>query len=100
VDYRRDQTVDDLIIFPLEWGAWMEAAQAGDAALYRRLLTEIGVWLMRQYADHLPPSLAVAARRNTLLAIHQKRHTYDPVKPFEPWLIAIMIHASKGFARR
>jgi len=27
-----------------------------------------------------------------LLAIHQKRHTYDPARPFEPWLAAVARH--------
>jgi RNA polymerase sigma-70 factor (ECF subfamily) len=29
------------------------------------------------------------AVQDTLLAIHEKRHTYDPARPFEPWLAAI-----------
>ena len=29
------------------------------------------------------------AVQNVLLAIHEKRHTYDPVRPFGPWLAAI-----------
>jgi hypothetical protein len=29
------------------------------------------------------------AVQNVLLAIHEKRHTYDPSRPFGPWLAAI-----------
>jgi RNA polymerase sigma-70 factor (ECF subfamily) len=29
------------------------------------------------------------AVQDTLLAIHEKRHTYDPARPFGPWLAAI-----------
>jgi RNA polymerase sigma-70 factor (ECF subfamily) len=29
------------------------------------------------------------AVQNVLLAIHEKRHTYDPGRPFGPWLAAI-----------
>jgi RNA polymerase sigma-70 factor (ECF subfamily) len=29
------------------------------------------------------------AVQDALLAIHEKRHTYDPARPFEPWLAAI-----------
>ena len=31
----------------------------------------------------------LTAVQDTLLAIHQKRHTYDPSRPFAPWLAAI-----------
>jgi RNA polymerase sigma-70 factor (ECF subfamily) len=30
--------------------------------------------------------------QDTLLAIHRARHTYDPDRPFEPWLAAIARH--------
>jgi RNA polymerase sigma-70 factor (ECF subfamily) len=29
------------------------------------------------------------ATQDTLIAIHEKRHTYDPARPFEAWLAAI-----------
>ena len=72
-----------------DWGALMMAAQAGDAGLYRRLLDEIGTWLRRYFARRLPPAMVDDAVQDTLLAIHQKRHTYDPARPFAPWLAAI-----------
>jgi len=67
----------------------MAAAQAGDAAAYHRLLAELGFWLHRYYARRLPRAMIDDAVQDTLLAIHQKRHTYDPQRPFEPWLAAI-----------
>jgi len=72
-----------------EWDALMVAAQSGDAVAYHRLLTEVGGWLKRYYARRLPPAFVDDAVQDTLLAIHRKRHTYDPVRPFEPWLAAI-----------
>ena len=71
------------------WGPLMIAAQAGDAAVYHRLLVEIGAWLRRYYARRLPPSMVDDAVQDTLMAVHEKRHTYDPARPFEPWLAAI-----------
>lgn len=71
------------------WGALMASAQAGDAVAYRRLLGELGGWLHRYYARRLPHAMIDDAVQDTLLAIHQKRHTYDPARPFEPWLAAI-----------
>jgi RNA polymerase sigma-70 factor (ECF subfamily) len=67
----------------------MIAAQAGDAAVYHRLLSEIRGWLRSYYARRLIPSMVDDVVQDTLLAIHEKRHTYDPSRPFEPWLAAI-----------
>ena len=46
-------------------------------------------WLRRYYARRLPPSMTEDAVQDVLLAIHEKRHTYDPARPFGPWLAAI-----------
>jgi RNA polymerase sigma-70 factor (ECF subfamily) len=67
----------------------MVAAQAGDAGAYHHLLGEIGAWLRRYYGRRLPPAMVDDAVQDTLMAIHEKRHTYDPARPFEPWLAAI-----------
>ena len=72
-----------------DWSALMAAAQAGDGAGYHRLLTEIGGWLRQYFARRLPPGMVDEAVQDTLLAIHLKRHTYDPLRPFGPWLAAI-----------
>ena len=71
------------------WAAFMEAAQSGNAGVYYRLLTEISAWLQRYYARRLPPAMVDDAVQDTLLAVHEKRHTYDPSRPFGPWLAAI-----------
>lgn len=72
-----------------EWGSLMAAAQDGHGGAYRRLLDELRRWLLRFYARRLPPSLVDDAVQDTLLAIHQKRHTYDRDRPFRPWLAAV-----------
>jgi RNA polymerase sigma-70 factor (ECF subfamily) len=71
------------------WGSLMAATQAGNAGAYHRLLVEIRIWLRRYYARRLPPSMVDDAVQDTLMAIHEKRHTYDKARPFEPWLAAI-----------
>ena len=43
----------------------------------------------RDDARRLPPSMTEDAVQDVLLAIDQKRHTYDPARPFGPWLAAI-----------
>jgi RNA polymerase sigma factor (sigma-70 family) len=72
-----------------DWSALMQAAQAGNAERYHRLLVEVGAWLRGYYARRLPPAMVADAVQDTLLAIHEKRHTYDPSRPIEPWLAAI-----------
>lgn len=74
---------------PHGWGALMAAAQAGEAAPYRRLLAELRPWLLRYFARRLPPSAVEDAVQDTLVAIHAKRHTWDPARPFGPWLAGI-----------
>jgi RNA polymerase sigma factor (sigma-70 family) len=72
-----------------QWGQLMAAAQGGHGGAYRRLLSEIDPWLHRYYARRLPPSMVDDAVQDTLIAIHTKRHTYTPERPFRPWLAAI-----------
>lgn len=74
---------------PLGWGALMVAAQAGQPGPYRRLLSELRPWLLRYFARRLPPSAVEDAVQETLLAIHAKRHTWQPDRPFGPWLAGI-----------
>jgi len=72
-----------------DWRALMVAAQSGNAGVYRRLLTEVGVWLHRYYARRLPSAMVDDAVQEVLLALHEKRHTYNATQPFGPWLAAI-----------
>ena len=67
----------------------MAAAQRGHADAYQRLLSEVRAWLMRFYGRRLPPSHIEDAVQDALLSMHEKRHTYDPSRPFRPWLGAI-----------
>jgi len=71
------------------WNAMMAAAQSGDASSYHSLLSEVAAWLRRYYARRLPPAMIDDAIQETLIAIHEKRHTYDPARPFGAWLAAI-----------
>ncbi|MGY2733754.1 sigma-70 family RNA polymerase sigma factor [Sphingomonas sp. UYP23] len=72
-----------------QWGQLMAAAQDGHAAAYRRLLDELRHWLKGFYARRLPPAVVDDAVQDTLIAIHEKRHTYDRERPFKPWLMAV-----------
>jgi RNA polymerase sigma factor (sigma-70 family) len=71
------------------WDTLMAAAQGGDASAYHRLLSEVAIWLRRYYARRLPPAMIDDTIQVALIAVHKKRHTYDPSRPFGAWLAAI-----------
>jgi RNA polymerase sigma-70 factor (ECF subfamily) len=77
---------------PDDWGGLMVAAQNGHGGAYRRLLGDVSAWLTRYFQRRLPPGEVDDAVQETLLAIHRRRHTYDPQYPFGPWLAAIAKH--------
>ena len=74
---------------PDVWARLMIAAQGGDKAAYRLLLDELQVWLTRYYRRRLPPDSVDDAVQDALIAVHTKRHTWDPARPFAPWLSGI-----------
>ena len=71
------------------WAGLMAAAQDGNGGAYRRLLAEVEIWLQRYFGRRLPASEVEDAVQETLLAIHRRRHTFDPRQSFGPWLAAI-----------
>jgi RNA polymerase sigma factor (sigma-70 family) len=83
------QRMDGQPTAPDEWGGLMVAAQDGHGGAYRRLLSEISDWLERYFRRRLPPGDLDDAVQETLLAVHRRRHTYDPRYPFKPWLAVI-----------
>jgi RNA polymerase sigma-70 factor, ECF subfamily len=79
----------------------MERVQDGDRQAYRELLEDIGPVVLefarRRVADrHEVEDVA----QETLIALHRARHTYDPARPFEPWLFAIARNVVADYHRR
>src|SRR5262249_30438091 len=88
-----------------EWAALMAAVQTGDAAAYRRLLTAIAPYLRGIAARyHRERADIEDSVQDVLLTVHAVRHTYDPARPFKPWLVAIarrrIIDRLRGQGRR
>jgi RNA polymerase sigma-70 factor (ECF subfamily) len=79
----------------------MAHAQSGDREAYRRLLIEITPYL-RALAGrrHRDPGDVEDAVQDILLTLHAIRHTYDPARPFAPWLVAIANHRLVDRLRR
>jgi RNA polymerase sigma-70 factor (ECF subfamily) len=74
----------------LEWSILMARAQNGDGDAYRRLLEEITPYLRSLAAwRHRERNDAEDAVQDILLTIHAIRQTYDPTRPFGPWLVTI-----------
>jgi RNA polymerase sigma-70 factor (ECF subfamily) len=81
----------------------MEAAQDGDKVAYAGLLHEI-VPLLQRMAQGKAPFMQPADRedvvQDVLLSLHAARATYDPRRPFVPWLMAIAHHRVVDRVRR
>jgi RNA polymerase sigma-70 factor (ECF subfamily) len=84
-----------------DWSILMARAQAGDGEAYRRLLEQITPYV-RSLAIRLShePGDAEDAVQDVLLTIHAVRHTYDPSRPFGPWLVAIAHRRIVDWLRR
>src|SRR2546429_2478186 len=89
----------------IELKALMLASLDGDAASHRALLNQ----LTRRLRDYYRGKLARFGRgaaeaedlvQETVLAIHLKRHTYDPAEPLTPWVHAIARYKLIDFLRR
>ena len=73
-----------------QWGDWMAQAQRGDRAAYHALLSAIAPWLRaiaRRYQR--PEQDAEDMVQEILIVVHDIRHTYEPGRPFKPWLATI-----------
>ena len=74
----------------LDWSILMARAQGGEQEAYRRLLKEITPYLRSLAASsHRDPRDIEDTVQDVLLSVHGARHTYDPARPFGPWLVAI-----------
>jgi len=77
-----------------EWSKQMRAAIAGDEAAYRKLLDDLARLLRgivrRGFAGvGVPRDDVEDVVQDALLAIHLKRHTWDPAMTLGPWVLAI-----------
>lgn len=73
------------------WGDWARAAQEGDKKAYNRLLSAVFPYVRNVVMGRLSnPEWAEDIAQDVLLSIHKSLHTYDPARPFVPWLMAIV----------
>ncbi len=67
----------------------MALSQQGDKQAYAALLESCQRWLRGYYSRRIAPSSLDDLVQETLIALHTKRASWDPARPFLPWLAAI-----------
>ena len=88
-------------IHELDWSIAMARAQEGDRDAYRRLLEGIAPFLRFLARRRLGGGSEVEDTvQDILLTVHSVRHTYDPARPFGPWLVAIAERRAVDALRR
>lgn len=85
----------------------MRAAQAGDAQAYARLLRDVTPRLhriVRRQRQFLPAADIEDLVQDILISLHAVRTTYDPGRPFMPWLTTIarnrLVDGARRYARQ
>ncbi len=84
-----------------DWERLLAAAQHGDAVAYRAFLKEI-IPFVRTIARRRcwSPDMIEDVVQDVLLTVHRVRHTYQPERPVEPWLAAIVVRRSIDATRK
>jgi len=73
-----------------DWGRLMAEAQAGNQTAYQRLLNALLPYLRAYARRHLRGGDAAEDLvQDVFLTLHRIRQTYDPARPFLPWLSVI-----------
>lgn len=73
-----------------ELGRLMRLAQDGDRRAYEELLTRVASLVEAFVRRRIgATSWCQDVVQESLVALHRARHTYDPERPFAPWMYAI-----------
>jgi len=79
----------------------MERAQKGDREAFQALFADIGplitLFVRRRVFDQAEVDDVC---QEALLAVFKSRHTYQPARPFEPWLFAIVRNVIAAYLQR
>lgn len=84
-----------------QWAAWMLLAQDGDRDAYHALLQAVSPYvraISRRYLGRGED--AEDAVQDVLMIVHGIRHTYEPGRPFKPWLVTIATRRCIDLLRR
>jgi len=87
------------------WTEAMRAERRGEAVAYERMLKEVATVLRRSLAPRLV-RVGLGAHeaedlvQEILIGLHRKRNSWDPARPFLPWLHAITRYKLIDFMRQ
>jgi len=85
----------------LRWGMLMAATQGGDARAYNTLLREVTPRIRSLCRNRIRDLAEVEdAVQDSLMTLHALRHTYDPTRPFGPWITTIATRRAIDRLRR
>lgn len=94
-------TISKTNIVKLDLSELMRKAQDGDEHAYSVLLDHLYEILRRYLTKKIfNNSLVEDALQDVMLAIHRSRHTYDPSKPFLPWVFAVTKYRTINFLKK
>lgn len=79
----------------------MRKSQDGDKAAYAQLLGEILNPIRGFIRKHYPGIRDIEdVLQESLITLHKVRHTYDPSRPFLPWMFALVRYRSLDYLRK
>ncbi len=79
----------------------MEQAQGGNREAFHTLFKEAGPLITRFLRRRLSDNAEIEdICQEVMIAVYKSRHTYQPERPFEPWLFAIVRKVSSEHFRR
>lgn len=82
------------------WSNLAAQAQSGDAGAYRTLLSDLVPVIRRSIIKSLPNSQnADDVVQEVLISVHKALHTYDPKRPFMPWVQSIIQFRKTDYLR-
>ena len=79
----------------------MERAQGGDREAFHSLFKDVGPLITRFLRRRVSDNTEIEdISQEVMIAVYKSRHTYQPERPFEPWLFAIVRKVSWEHFRR
>ena len=79
----------------------MERAQNGDRLAFQELFQEIGPLITGFVRRRVRDQTEVEdVCQEALIAVYKSRQTYQPTRPFEPWLFAIVRNVTGEYLKR
>ncbi len=84
-----------------EWQQWAIAAQNGDKKAYAKLLGALAPYIKNVIIKSLAnQDAAEDIAQEVLISVHKSLSSYQPDRPFKPWLMAIINFRRTDYLRK